>query len=47
MDNKRSNIISLRLTKEELEKLRELAYKSRKTISAYIRALIFDAKGEQ
>ena len=29
MDNKRSNIISLRLTKEELEKLRELAYKSR------------------
>ena len=41
MDNKRKNIISLRLTDKELEQIKELAYQARLSLSAYIRAHIF------
>ncbi len=41
MDNKRKNVISLRLTDKELELIRELAYQARLSLSAYIRAQVF------
>lgn len=42
MDNKRDKFISVRLTQEELDKLKELAYQSRVSVSEYIRRLLFD-----
>ena len=47
MSNTRNKFISLRLTQAEYDKLKELAYQSRFSVSEYIRRLIFtDAQEE-
>ena len=43
----RNNIVSLRLTKEEIETLRELAYQARLSVSAFIRKKVFEQENKE
>ena len=42
MEVKRDKFISVRLTQAEYDKLKELAYKSRDSVSNYIRKRLFN-----
>ena len=41
MDNLRKKFVSLRLTEQEYDELKEMAYQAKMTVSDYIRNLIF------
>ena len=44
MSEKRDKFISMRLTQNEYDKLKELAYLAKISVSEYIRKLIFNAE---